>query len=315
MSEIKVTGTNTLNIEEPSEEVIISNVSVNPDDQAGDAKEFKVGDGYDKIEIPDSAVFGKEEPVDPDEEPVEVTTESTEEATAEPESEDEPVAEEENAVLGHMIDGTEYTQEDVEQWRTDSSNKGEWQKSNTEKAQEIADAKRSFEPFTKLMDKFRGSEEFADTVREAVIDEFGDEAGQLFDQSLKNETDLPETSETQESQDTPEVTELKEKNLQLESQARLNDQLSDLMDKHELTSEEVDNVLTYAVEHKEKTGILLTPEDAFKVMVFDEVEKQPTKPKPSVPVNIKKGVGVKSDSKKKTFTSYEDIDINSFFNN
>ena len=193
-----------------------------------------------------------------------------------------------------------------------SVNRSEWQKSNTEKAQEISEARKSVEPFMKLMEKFRESDEFADTVKEAVIDELGDEAGQLFEQSLEMK-DMDKSEEPETTVEPEEVSELKAKNRQLENEMKLGNQLSELMNKHGLNDKEVDSVLSFAVGHQEKTGTLLSPEDAYKVMNFDKV-KSGSKNKPSVPVNVKKGVGVKSNSSKKSFTSYEDIDINGFFN-
>lgn len=313
MSEIQVAGTNILDVKEPSEEIVMGNISVDPDTQASDPLKYKQGDGYDKIEIPDSALFG-EQP-DPDTEQA-VTTESQEEPTSISESDDgetDTVSDnsEGDTLVYTADDGTEYTSSDIDNWRTDSLNKAEWQKSNTEKAQEVAQTRKSMEPFMKLMGKFRKSEEFADTVKEAVVDEFGDEAGQLFEQSLKMEmtgnSEEPET--TVEPQ---EVSELKAKNRQLENELALNTQVSELMIKHSLDSDGVDKVLSFAVEHQEKTGTLLSPEDAYKVMNFDKVKPVPKK-KPSVPVNVKKGVGVKSESSKKPFTNYEDIDISGFF--
>ncbi|MAE86747.1 MAG: hypothetical protein CMB80_28690 [Flammeovirgaceae bacterium] len=311
MSEMQIVGTNVLTVEEPSETIVTGNMSVDPDTQNDTNKdEYSPGDGYEKIEIPDSALFGEEQP-DPDTQAV--TTESHEEATAisENEGETETVSDdsEEDILVYETDDGTQYTSSDIDNWRADSMNRHEWQKSNTEKAQEIADSKRSLEPFMKLMDKFKGSEEFADTVKEAIVDELGDDAGQLFEQSLKAEKmDLPE--ESPNVQESNEVTELRQHNQQLEAELGLNAHLSVLMNKHQIDSEQVDKVLAFAVEHKQKTGVLLSPEDAYKVMNYD---KQKAKPKPSVPVNVKKGVGVKADSQKKPFTSYEDIDINSFF--
>ena len=47
---------------------------------------------------------------------------------------------------------------------------------------------------------------------------------------------------------------------------------------------------------------------------FDKPKEEiKAKPKPSVPVNVKKSVGVKSDKQSK-ITSYDDIDVGSFFN-
>ena len=312
MSELKVAGTNVINVEDPSDTVIVGNMAIDPETQASGSKvdEYSPGDGYEKIEIPDSLVYGEQ----PDQETEQaVTTESQDKATtvSEQKGETETVSDD-SEIVYKSEDGTEHTATDIETWKTDSVNRSEWQKSNTEKAQEISEARKSVEPFMKLMEKFRESDEFADTVKEAVIDELGDEAGQLFEQSLEMK-DMDKSEEPETTVEPEEVSELKAKNRQLENEMKLGNQLSELMNKHGLNDKEVDSVLSFAVGHQEKTGTLLSPEDAYKVMNFDKV-KSGSKNKPSVPVNVKKGVGVKSNSSKKSFTSYEDIDINGFFN-
>tara|TARA_R100001594_G_scaffold113444_2_gene148295 strand:- start:15 stop:935 length:921 start_codon:yes stop_codon:yes gene_type:complete len=64
---------------------------------------------------------------------------------------------------GFEIDGQRFEREDVLNWRTDSENKTEWQKSNTEKAQKLS-------KWNKLAEKIQGD----DTFREHIKDFFYD---------------------------------------------------------------------------------------------------------------------------------------------
>ena len=100
----------------------------------------------------------------------------------------------------------------------------------------------------------------------------------------------------------------------MEAQQVLDQSMAELKSTYSLNDEQTQEVLDYAIQKHEQDGRLLTLEEAYKVMNFDKPKEEvKAKPKPSVPVNVQKNVGVKSDKQDK-ITSYDDIDVASFFN-
>ena len=100
----------------------------------------------------------------------------------------------------------------------------------------------------------------------------------------------------------------------MEAEKVLDQSMSNLQAQYSLKSEQVQEVLDYAINAHEESGRLLTLEEAYKVMSFDKPKVEtPVKAKPSVPVNVQKKVGVKSEKQSK-ITNYEDIDVATFFN-
>ncbi|MGB0601487.1 MAG: hypothetical protein ACPGKZ_04510 [Flavobacteriaceae bacterium] len=304
MSEINVVGTTNLEVTPESEQIQVGNFS-------GDPTVGKVQpstDDYDNIPIP-GELLGEQSKQESNTEQA-VTTESVEPAkTEEPNEPQQELSDsEEETSYYETEDGEQFTVEDIESWKKDADNRHEWSKSNTEKAQEIADQRRAVEPLVQLVGQLNKSEEFRDTLKEAIEDELGEEAGQLFEQSLKMENkDLPNPFES-------ELAEAKEKLEMMEAEKVLDQSMSDLQAQYSLKSEQVQEVLDYAINAHEETGRLLTLEEAYKVMSFDKPKVEtPIKAKPSVPVNVQKKVGVKSDKQSK-ITNYEDIDVATFFN-
>lgn len=312
MAEINITGTTNLDVQPESEQISVGNF--NGDPLVGEMAPST--DSYDNISIP-GELLGEQSQPGNDTEPAE-TTESTEtaqqtESTNIPDKEssaDKP--EQTDAVsksIYEMADGSKVTEEEILTWKKDADNRHDWNKSNTEKAQEVADQRRAIEPFIQLVEKFKTSEDFAETLKEAVEDELGEEAGQLFEQSLKMDNkDLPNPYES-------ELTEAKEQLEQIKSQQALDQSLTDLKSTYKINESKAQEVLDYAIKTHEETGRLLTLDEAYKVMNFDKAVAEPktVKSKPSVPVNVQKTVGVKSDKQSK-IKDYEDIDVASFFN-
>ena len=304
MAEINVVGTTNLEVTPESEQIQVGNFSGDP--TVGEVQPST--DDYDNIPIP-GELLGEQSKQESNTEQA-VTTESVE--PAETEEPNEPQQElsdsEEETSYYETEDGEQFTVEDIESWKKDADNRHEWSKSNTEKAQEVADQRRAVEPLVQLVEQLNKSEEFRDTLKEAIEDELGEEAGQLFEQSLKMENkDLPNPFES-------ELTEAKEKVEMMEAEKVLDQSMSNLQAQYSLKSEQVQEVLDYAINAHEETGRLLTLEEAYKVMSFDKPKiETPVKAKPSVPVNVQKKVGVKSDKQSK-ITNYEDIDVATFFN-
>jgi hypothetical protein len=111
-----------------------------------------------------------------------------------------------------------------------------------------------------------------------------------------------------------QLLEAEERLATIEAERELDNSLVKLQNTFSLSSEQADEVLSFAIKVHEDTDRLLTLEEAYKVMNFDKAKAEPVveKKKPSVPVNVTKNAGIKeTPSKPKT---YADIDVASFFN-
>ncbi len=332
MPEVHIAGTQNLDVNDPAKEIVVGNYQVAPKDQndkelSSDPSKSEMSttetfaQDYDKVSIPDD-LFQEQSDGDDNTNPAETTaseeTAKLDDSTDENESnESDSVNEQthtasddsETPVSFKTEDGSEYTQDDVLAWKKDADNRNDWSKSNTEKAQEIADQRRAMEPFLQLVNQLKKTEDFSDTLFEAIEDELGKEAGQLFKETLSaDNTDLPNpwADELKQAQD---------QLAQMESQQALDKSMVDLQSSFKLDKSQAQIVLDYAIKTHEDTGRLLTLEEAYKVMNFDKVRTEiKAKPKkPSLPVNVKKSVGVKAEAIVRP-ESYDDIDITSFFN-
>jgi hypothetical protein len=317
MAEMNIVGTTNLEVTPESEQIQVGNFSTDP--QVGE--DTSLNGDYDNLSIPDELFTGEQSTQESDTEQA-VTTESEE--PAEPTETNEPNQEladseqeqtdtvsetpDESSVVYESEDGSRYTLSDIESWKKDADNRHSWNKSNTEKAQEIADQRRAVEPLVQLVGKIKESEDFSDTLIEAIEDELGKDAGQLFRQTLQMDNkDLPNPWES-------ELKEAQDKVAQMEAQNVLDQSMAELKSTYSLDDKQTQEVLDYAIERHEKDGRLLTLDEAYKVMNFDKPKEEvKAKPKPSVPVNVQKNVGVKSDKQEK-ITNYDDIDVASFFN-
>jgi hypothetical protein len=317
MAEMNIVGTTNLEVTPESEQIQVGNFSTDP--QVGE--DTSLNGDYDNLSIPDELFTGEQSTQESDTEQA-VTTESEE--PAEPTETNEPNQEladseqeqtdtvsetpDESSVVYESEDGSRYTLSDIESWKKDADNRHSWNKSNTEKAQEIADQRRAVEPLVQLVEKIKESEDFSDTLIEAIEDELGKDAGQLFRQTLQMDNkDLPNPWES-------ELKEAQDKVAQMEAQNVLDQSMAELKSTYSLDDKQTQEVLDYAIERHEKDGRLLTLDEAYKVMNFDKPKEEvKAKPKPSVPVNVQKNVGVKSDKQEK-ITNYDDIDVASFFN-
>jgi len=326
MPEVHIAGTQNLNVSDPAKELVVGNYQVAPENQndkelTSDPQVQEMSStatfaqDYDKISIPDElfqeqSKGNESKPAETTVSPESATEESIDATNDESSSGDEQSLTDSNAdktpVLYTSKDGSEYTEDDIVSWKKDAENKQNWSKSNTEKAQEVADQRKAVEPFVQLISSLNKSEEFTDTLFEAIEDELGKDAGQLFKESLKMDNkDLPNPWEA-------ELADAKDQLVRMESERALDKSMTDLQAQFNISEVDAQRVLDHAIKTHEETGRLLTLEESYKVMNFDRVKPEPKK-KPSVPVNVKKNVGIKADVKKRP-ASYDEIDISSFFN-
>ena len=155
---------------------------------------------YNQVQLTDEEM---ESLNDPDISGTTVGTEITEsQDNADDTSAKEPVVEEsspevkettsEDKLHAIEIDGVSYDAGTISKWKDDAMNKHSWQKSNTEKAQQLS-------KWNKLAEKINGD----DTFRSHIKDFFFDDKETLNSLGLDGEIDLPATK-TEENR-TPET--------------------------------------------------------------------------------------------------------------
>jgi len=189
----------------------------------------------------------------------EQVSEATVEAdTAETPIEEQPAAEEpqeeessEPELQGFVDeDGNEYTLEDVESWRDAAINRDRWQKSNTEKAQALADERKKWEAL-------KDDSDLVDAIR----DYLGADADKhpFFNEPVELESE-PEIIE-QEPRESTEVDELKYEMAQMKAEMKVEKDIKELVTKYpELQSSDdaVNEVINLMLERD-----LPTLEDAY----------------------------------------------------
>jgi len=133
-----------------------------------------MADQYNAVEITDeekASLSVEEQTTESDNQPVNGKTE-----TEEPSQEVSETVEVEDEFTGLEIDGERYDLDTINAWREDSDNKDNWQKSNTEKSQELAQ-------WNKLSEKLQDPE-FREYIKDFFYDN-PDEANKLGLDSLQ----------------------------------------------------------------------------------------------------------------------------------
>lgn len=325
MTEINVSGTTNLDVTPESEQLTVGNFSTDPNKVEAESDS---GEGYDNISIPGELLGEEPQEQSTQEASTEQAETTVSEGKAETGTTDEQTSNEQTEqtdtvsdvqddhrdlgdddLVFETEDGSKYSMDDVETWYDDSINRHDWQRSNTEKAQELSEQRKAVQPFVEFVETLKKAGDFSETLHEAIEDELGKDAGQQFKLTLQaDNTDLPNPYDAENKALQGELDDIN-------AQISLNESMAELKNNYGLDDDKAQKVLDHAVHISETTGRFLALDEAYKVMKFDEPEptKDQQRVKPSVPVNIQKNVGVKSDKKGKV-TSYDDIDVASFFN-
>jgi len=246
---------------------------------------------FDDIEITDSdieaVVKGMGESTSEEKKPEEeseetttdkekTTTEDTEVKEKEKDAEkkeetEEKEEEEEKEIPGdptYAIDSegkVKHTSAEIGKWREDSDNMSNFQKSNTKKAKENAQLRKSLEPVIVLMDKLHESgESFKDSM-DIMKEEFGEDVVNAALNFKSGEFPDPIKDELE--------TEKKE-NVELKQELAILGDKDSLCRKHGVSRSVADEVYEYAKDLYEKTGELLKLETAYEQMRIPELEKQ-----------------------------------------
>jgi len=195
---------------------------------------------------------------EPDSEPEQVSATVEETDTAETPIEEQPAAEEpqleessEPEFDGFVDeDGNEYSLEDIQSWRDAAINRDKWQKSNTEKAQSLADERKKWEAL-------KDDPDLVDAIR----DYLGADAEKhpFFNETVELESE-PEI-EKEEPRENAEVDNLKHEMAQIKAEMQVEKDIKELVTKHpELqgSDEAVNEVINLMLERN-----LPTLEDAY----------------------------------------------------
>jgi len=277
---------------------------------------------FDDVDISDSKIFEPEQPestekkseVKPDkpepestETPADDKTEKVEEKSDEqPEGKkDEETGEEKEEPTEPIFKIGEkvYTEAEMNKFIEDSANKEEWQKTNTEKAQETAAMRKAVEPVVQLIDKLKGNAETVQEIKEILSEVLGEEAKSIIDSAFNfdsNEHLNPFKKELNEALD---------ENAELKGEKAVNNALNELATKHKLSDTKKKEVNDFWLKKFEETGEILEFEDAYKLMDYEYQKKKAEEKKPPVPPKVpEKKAGAKTIESKPP-ESYEDIDI------
>ena len=197
----------------------------------------------------------------------EVTTDEQVEtqATEQPESSEETVPTEDNESEDYQfteidIDGNIYTTEQLQEALQDSSNKAEWQKSNTQKAQEIANQERALKAELDRINGVMQDEEVVESMKDILGEdhEFFKESTVKFSENVE-QTQGQEPAEP--SQEDSRIDELEAQVQQMQLKEQVANEINTLVQAHPELKDDGDaisEVLDIAVDRN-----IVDLEDAF----------------------------------------------------
>jgi hypothetical protein len=197
----------------------------------------------------------------------EVTTDEQVETqeTEQPESSEETVPTEDNESEDYQfseidIDGNIYTTEQLQEALKDSSNKAEWQKSNTQKAQEIANQEKTLKA---EFDRINGVMQDEEVV-ESLKDVLGEEHEFFKESTVKFSENVEQTQEqepAEPSQEDSRIDELEAQVQQMQLKEQVANEINTLVQAHPELKDDGDaisEVLDIAVDRN-----IVDLEDAF----------------------------------------------------
>ena len=197
----------------------------------------------------------------------EVTTDEQVEtqATEQPESSEETVPTEDNESEDYQfseidIDGNIYTTEQLQEALQDSSNKAEWQKSNTQKAQEIANQERTLKAELDRINGVMKDEEVVESMKDILGEDH-----EFFKESTVQLSENVEQTQEQEPaepfQEDSRIDELEAQVQQMQLKEQVANEINTLVQAHPELKDDGDaisEVLDIAVDRN-----IVDLEDAF----------------------------------------------------
>lgn len=220
----------------------------------------------------------------------------------------------EEPVKGKIKIGEEELEEEVIKSALEShKHRKDWEKSNTEKAQEIATARNALKPMLAFIDKLKAKGEDIEDIKSAFDETYGDEFKGVFDELIK--IDLKEFKDPRDE----EIAMLKAEKAERENEKALNDEKKELAAKFKLKDEQAEEVLQFAIKNFDESGQALTLEQAYKQINYDKaIEAQKAaeeeakrikeeKKQPEPPKDVKAGTGAKNFVDGRRIRSYKDL--------
>ena len=286
---------------------------------------------YEDISIPDSMELIESDSVDDaveqQEETVQVATEPTDEEPESTESDtpaetdveavaDEDATEnsgEEETPVTLQVDGIDYSEEQLISALKDSTNKQEWQKSNTETAQDIANGRKAIEPLLKFRDRLNENKEMRELIDEYMADTLSEEAQAEYKSLFEfSDGDYPNPFKDELADVTSQLGDA-------QGQLAIIKLRGEVKKDYKLTEKQADEVIGYAADVHAESGRIITPHEAYKILQFDKLEnsdaaepkKTAAKKKPMPPKTAKKSHGARSITKVKE-RNYDNIDLTGY---
>tara|TARA_R100001443_G_scaffold114122_1_gene129651 strand:+ start:388 stop:1215 length:828 start_codon:yes stop_codon:yes gene_type:complete len=260
------------------------------------------------IEASDKLFADESEQPETDVKKSEETTESAEPTT----DKSEVVEEKEPEYVFTDEDGSQFTIDEVNTWRKDSDNKKSWQQSNTQSAQEVSEQRKAIQPMIDLANKLEGKKDIVHTIKDYLKEEIGEDAEQLFEDSLSLDPEKVANPYTEENE------RLQAELNDLKNQQNMEKMVKDFKTEFKVTDRQAEKVLDYAVDHYEETGRALSLEEAHKILNSEKLEKELEKAKrtvPNPPTKVNKTQGAKDIAEKRDPNkrmSYDDVDVSGF---
>lgn len=212
-----------------------------------------------------------------------------------------------------VIDGKNYSAAEISESLLGSMRLQDY----TKKTMELADDRKSIQNVHDFLSMIKDK---GAAVMEVIEDELGKDAAKAFEKMIdKDLWDNPFESELNTRQARID---------ELEGQMTLEKEAKDLKSTEKLSDKKVQEVLDFAIQKFDETGVAHSLSDAYRLMNYDDVQAKAAEavkaaedakkdkdkpPKPEVPPLANKKTGSR-DLNLKTNKSYEDISVDDFNN-
>lgn len=177
-------------------------------------------------------------------------------------------------------------------------------KDYTQKTQELAEKRKAVEGFLSILSVVKDGDP---EVKEALKDYWVEKGNKAedYDAALNADPGINPYKEEYEGKLLEAQTELS----QLKTEMEVAEEIDEIKSKFKVTNKELDEIFDFATRHEEKTGKLLSIEEAYKLMNFDKIREESKRlAPPKTPKNLGRGAR-ETKSKPKQPKSFEDIEV------
>lgn len=185
-----------------------------------------------------------------------------------------------------------------------------WQKTNTQKAQDVAALHKAISPVVETLKGITGNQEVRDEIRAVIADILGDEQAKQFDEAIKYDPNK-QVDDPLAEQLTAKTKEYDDYKAQVEGEKIVQAEAKELRHKYRLSDKQSDEVVAFADKRFQETGSVLTLDEAYRIMHYDEVKaKADEKKSPKPPEPPVKGAAAQTIKKQAgAAKSFGDIDV------